>query len=117
MANHPLYWRWKDMRRRCHQPSYKDYKNYGGRGIKVYEDWYYSFELFALYVEENLGVDIWSRELMFIQIDRIDNDKGYEPGNIRWSTRGSNSVNKRRKVARKMEVEMTEINGLMGFGC
>ena len=79
------------MLRRCNDPNSEYYHNYGGRGIKVCDEWacgvqgYYNFRKWA---EENGYED-------GLTIDRIDNDKGYSPDNCQWSTRKYQSNNKR----------------------
>lgn len=78
---------WTGILRRCLNPNFKNYKNYGGRGIKVCESWL-KFE--------NFFQDMGNRPVT-LQIDRIDNDGNYEPGNCRWVTAKENSLNKKRK--------------------
>ena len=76
------------MRRRCNNPGCKDYKNYGGRGIKVHFE---SVDNFIDYVVNTLQVDPRG-----LQIDRINNDGDYEPDNIRFVTAKVNNNNRRR---------------------
>jgi len=85
MSRAPIYRVWAAMITRCSDPKYKKYKYYGGRGITVCDRWL-RFENFY----EDMG-----ERPSGLQIDRIDNDKGYSPDNCRWVTaKENNSVNK-----------------------
>lgn len=76
---------WAAMRRRCDNPKNKDFKHYGGRGIKVCERWR-DFE--------NFYADMGDRpEGMTIERDRVNED--YEPGNCRWATQREQCLNRR----------------------
>lgn len=97
ITHHNLYLRWNQMRQRCENPKQKDYPNYGGRGIQVCERWRKSFADFA----EDVGMP----PAPSYQLDRVDNDRGYEPGNVRWATRSQQHRNKRSSIN-------IEINGV-----
>lgn len=75
------------MKQRCNNLKNKSYKNYGGRGIRCL---FKSSQEFVDYVVNELKVDPRG-----LQIDRIDNDGHYEPGNIRFVTCKVNNNNRR----------------------
>lgn len=76
---------WKGMKARCYNPNHKSFKFYGARGISVQESWIESFENFLMYVGE--APEGYS-------LDRIDNSKGYQEGNVRWVNSVSQARNK-----------------------
>jgi hypothetical protein len=75
------------MIQRCTNPKGSSFEYYGGRGISVCERWR---------VFENFLADMGERPLLH-SIDRIDNDKGYEPTNCRWATWSEQRLNQRRR--------------------
>jgi hypothetical protein len=93
------------MIRRTENPNSKDYHNYGGKGIKICEEWrtdYYVFERWALshgYADH-------------LTIDRKDNSKGYYPENCRWATRQEQSDNKTDSVRVEYNGEFVTISQL-----
>jgi hypothetical protein len=84
----PTYNVWSGMRKRCENPNEKSYVNYGGRGIKVCERW----QKF-----ENFLADMGERPSPQHEIDRINNDGDYKPGNVRWIDDGKAQARNRRK--------------------
>lgn len=89
LSRHPLYQTWAAMVKRCTNPNARMWPNYGGRGIKVCDEWR-DVEVFLAYIEANLGPRPHDHSL-----DRINNDGHYEPGNVRWATRSQQSKNRR----------------------
>lgn len=77
---------WAGMKRRCQNPNEKAYADYGAKGVTVCQRWHDSFEAFL----EDMG----KRPSPKHEIDRIENSKGYEPGNCRWATRPEQAQNK-----------------------
>lgn len=88
-VSHPLYARWAGMKQRCTNPNHTLYHRYGGRGIRVCSLWMSSFESYARHLED-LGWLQGDRR----EVDRINNDGDYEPGNVRLATRLENQQNK-----------------------
>ena len=83
-SNSPIHKKWTQMNHRVKDPT----KPYIRRGITVCEEWG-TFEVFAAWAEQS-G---FSPDL---ELDRIDNDRGYSPTNCRWVTHAENCKNKSR---------------------
>ena len=87
MTGTPEYGVWIGMRRRCLEKNHRDYRRYGGRGIKVCKRWLNSFE--------NFLNDIGPRPSINHSIERKNNAGNYEPGNCVWATRKEQCSNRR----------------------
>ena len=85
-----LYKTWCNMKSRCYNEHTKHFMHYGGRGIKVCDEWKDSFEAFMQWALSNGYSDA-------LTIDRIDVDGNYEPSNCRWATMLAQNRNKRSK--------------------
>jgi len=85
-AEHPSYVAWANMKSRCNNPNDVGYENYGGRGITYCKEWEH-FENFAMAMGLKPAPDY--------TLERVDNDKGYEPGNCIWATRHVQAMNRR----------------------
>jgi hypothetical protein len=79
------------LRQRCNYPRHKNYKDYGGRGINVCDRWL---------VFENFLADMGERP-DGKTLDRVDNNKGYEPGNCQWADAHQQRTNQRPRRTRK----------------
>lgn len=82
----PEYRVWHCMKNRCLNPRAHNFAYYGGRGVTVCERWL-KFE--------NFFSDMGPRPSRRHSIDRIDNSRGYEPGNCRWATMKEQCANRR----------------------
>jgi len=80
------YRAWNAIKARCHRPTCPSYHRYGERGIAVADEWRFDFLRFL--------ADMGRRPTRQHSIERIDNDKGYEPGNCKWATADEQAKNK-----------------------
>jgi len=97
LSYHPLYRVWSHMKQRCYKSTGKDYKDYGGRGIRMNKDWKEDFCCFYYWAINN-G---WKKGL---EIDRINNDGDYIPSNCRFATRRENCGNTRKQKRSQLPV-------------
>ena len=81
------YTTWLNIKARCLNPKSHNYKDYGGRGVSVCSNWKNDFARFLQ--------DVGKKPTPDHQLDRINNDRNYEPGNVRWATKIENANNKR----------------------
>lgn len=87
ISKHGSYYIWHHMMKRCYKTSDPEYKNYGGRGIKVCDEWQDILNFIKWAKNNN-----WNNSL---EIDRINNNKGYSPDNCRFVNRLLNAQNTR----------------------
>lgn len=100
--NPPEYTAWSNMISRCENSKHHQYKDYGGRGISIWEPWRHSFGNFFAYIGK--------RPSSKHTLDRINNNLGYMPGNIRWATWKEQQRNRRsNKRLMHMGVVKTQI--------
>lgn len=91
----PEYLVWQAMKRRCGNSNATNWKDYGGRGIRVCERWLNSFENFLADVGPRPEGKLKSGKALY-SIDRFPNNDGnYEPGNTRWATPKQQRANQR----------------------
>jgi hypothetical protein len=81
------YWVWIKMKDRTGNPNAHDYPRYGGAGVTMCPEWRKSYEAFV--------ASVGPRPSPSHSIDRIDNARGYEPGNVRWASLLEQANNKR----------------------
>jgi hypothetical protein len=81
------YRTWTNVKYRCYTPSCPFYKDYGGRGIAMHESWRNDFSAFLR--------DVGMAPSELHSIERLDNQKGYEPGNVCWATKKQQALNRR----------------------
>lgn len=88
MTNTRIFHEWQSMLQRCNNPNNQRYEDYGGRGIKVCDEWIDSFVSFCEWSMDN-GYD------ETLTLDREDVDGNYSPDNCRWVTNFEQQSNKR----------------------
>ena len=99
MAGTPTHDIWIGIRTRCRNPKDTAFRNYGGRGISVDPRWDDFGAFLADMGERPTGMDL----------DRIDNNGNYEPGNCRWVTRTTNLRNTRRTCIVELKGERMSV--------
>ena len=88
---------------RCHNPNDRGYPNYGGRGIHVFAPWRKNRRA---YLQHIVTLEGWNQPQL--ELDRIDVDKGYEPGNLRFVSRFVNAGNRRKVQLMQKRIDELE---------
>jgi hypothetical protein len=86
LALHPLYQVWRGMMKRCYDPEWKNYEDYGGRGIKVCKQWHDVRSFIS---------DMDNDYKQTLMLERRDNSADYSPDNCTWATPLEQANNKR----------------------
>jgi hypothetical protein len=107
-----LYGVWQNMKNRCNNTNLKGYKDYGGRGITVCDEWLNSYSSFKEWAVANGYDDSAPRGKC--TIDRIDNDGNYEPSNCRFVDSFVQVSNQRPRKTRRVE-QMTIEGDHIGY--
>ena len=94
--NTRLYQVWHGMKKRCHCKTDQAYKNYGGRGITVCDEWKNDFSSFEKWAFAN-GYDETAKQGE-CTLDRIDVNGNYEPSNCRWVDMKTQQNNRRNNI-------------------
>lgn len=90
LTRSPTYRSWQAAKDRCCNPHNVKYPTYGAVGVTMCAEWRNSFQAFL----DHMGI-----RPPRMTLDRIDNDRGYEPGNCRWATAKQQAQNKRKRAA------------------
>ena len=109
--NQKIYKVWSGIKQRCFNPNSNRYKNYGGRGISICDEWKNSFETFCKWALENGYKE-------GLSIDRIDHEKKYEPSNCRWTDEITQQNNRTNNTLYEYEGEthtLTEWSRIKGI--
>ena len=114
MSGTRLYGIWQKMKDRCNNPNVLCYRRYGGRGIKICEEWELPDNFLEWAIKNGYADDL--------QIDRIDNNGNYSPNNCRWVTIKKNCRNRRNNIKIDYEGELITVMELseilqMSYSC
>ena len=108
-----MYGIWRNMVGRCYKTSHPQYESYGARGIEVAPEWRDDPQSFIDWIDENLGPRPEGKAKdgrSLYSLDRIDNSKGYVPGNLRWADQKMQCNNRRPRRWRRRPVELSPVD-------
>jgi hypothetical protein len=105
----PEYRSWKAMKNRCLDPSDPCYPGYGGRGIKICDEWINSFAAFRKFMGP--------RPSAYHTIDRINVNGHYESGNVRWASKQEQARNRTNNVYVTIQGERSAGRSVRAFRC
>lgn len=89
LTNHPLFDIWRHMIRRCTKTKAANYYLYGGRGIRVCDNW---LDI------KNFINDMYPSYMKGLKLERINNNEGYSLSNCKWATPKEQSNNRRNTI-------------------
>lgn len=99
---------WKSIKQRCYNHNHPEYKNYGGKGVRMYDEWLNNSKAFIEWGLKNgysIGLDV----------DRIDSNGNYEPSNCQFLTRSENVLKEKRKITiGGVTLRYAEISNIVG---
>ena len=105
---HPLTVVWGGMKSRCYRKSHAMFDYYGGRGIRVCDEWLHDVSAFV-------GWSLVNGWAIGLQLDRIDNNGDYSPSNCQYVTSGQNNRNSRQtKLTPQSVIEMRQMHAVGG---
>ena len=107
-TKHKLYHIWILIKARCYYEEHDNYKNYGGRGISVSDEFRNNSKAFIEYIESLPRYN--EREELHLSLDRIENNGNYERGNLRWATSKEQSNNKRKGYTKRKKVKIIYVD-------
>jgi hypothetical protein len=109
LSKHPLYGTWGAIMQRCHGRGSASYKWYGGRGIRMCDEWH-DPAVFISWMESHIGL----RPEPGMTLDRFDGN--YEPGNVRWARKAEQQAN-RRPYSRRAALRWPASGRGHAYGC
>jgi hypothetical protein len=107
LSKSPEYRCWQQIKARCLNPNHRMYPHYGGRGITISPEWENDFQAFLSYV----GPRPSSKH----SLDRIDNNRGYEPGNVRWADWFVQVRNRRTHYSSSVQLRETDPDRITNY--